>query len=177
MKRIDLTGQRFGSLTAVRDIGSKQEGKRKFRWWLCQCDCGKLTKIRAGHLIGGQTGCGCKRRLPKGESAFNSLYSTYQRNAKYRGLSFELSKKQFKGLTQEPCFYCGSSPFGVIDIVRQNGIYVYNGVDRLDNFSGYTKNNCVPCCKTCNWMKNVTDYKEFLLHVEKIHNHTVSSVV
>jgi len=172
--RKDLTGQRFEKLIAIRDIGSKQEGKRKFRWWLCQCDCGKFTEIRAGHLIGGQTGCGCKRKLSKGQSAFNSLYCTYQQNAKKRDRSFELSKKQFKRLTQESCSYCGSEPSGIIEKKKQNGIYVYNGIDRLDNTIGYTKDNCVSCCKICNMMKRDLTTKEFLNHIKKIY--TVSSV-
>lgn len=175
MKRTDLTGQRFGKLIAIRDIGSRQEGKRKYRWWLCQCDCGKFTKIRAGHLTAGQTGCGCKRKLPKGQSAFNSLYCTYQQNAKKRNRSFELSKKQFRQLTQEPCSYCGNEPSGIIERKKQNGIYVYNGIDRLNNFIGYTKENCVSCCKTCNMMKRDLTVKEFINHIKKIY--TVSSVV
>lgn len=174
MRKKSLIGQRFGKLITIKDIGSKQEGKRKFRWWLCKCDCGKFTKIRAGHLIAGQISCGCQRKLPKGESAFNSLHSGYQRNAKIRNLSFELNKKQFRRLTQEPCFYCNNEPFGIIEIKKQNGIFVYNGVDRINNSIGYIKKNCVACCKTCNWMKNTMSYEEFIIHIKKIY--TVSSV-
>lgn len=173
----NLTGQRFGKLIAIRDIGSKQEGKRKFRWWLCQCDCGEFAEIRAGHLTGGQTSCGClqiSHPLPKGESAFNSLYCTYQQNAKKRNRSFELNKKQFRNLTQESCSYCGSEPSGIIEKKRQNGIYVYNGIDRIDNTKGYTSDNCVSCCKMCNLMKRGLTVKEFLDHVKKI---TMSSII
>jgi len=169
MKAIDLTGKRFGRLVVVGYIGSRRQGKRKFRFWSCQCDCGKLTEVRTGHLTAGQIqGCGCKRRLVKGESAFNSLYDTYQRNARVRDLVFRLNKDQFKNLTQGFCFYCGVPGSNVIDRLRHNGVYVYNGIDRLDNSVGYTKKNCVTCCKTCNWMKNTMNYKEFIDHVKRI---------
>lgn len=30
---------------------------------------------------------------------------------------------------------------------------MYNGVDRVDNEKGYTKENCVPSCGSCNFKK------------------------
>lgn len=35
-----------------------------------------------------------------------------------------------------------------------HGHYEYNGVDRLDNALGYTRENCVPACRPCNAAKN-----------------------
>nr|DAN76499.1 MAG TPA: Acetone carboxylase alpha subunit [Caudoviricetes sp.] len=43
MKRIDLTGQRFGRLTVIRYDHSEHDGAH----WLCKCDCGK-EKVAAG---------------------------------------------------------------------------------------------------------------------------------
>ena len=40
-KRIDLTGKRYGKLTAIKDIGTKDNR----RLWLCKCDCGRETTI------------------------------------------------------------------------------------------------------------------------------------
>ncbi|KKN01087.1 hypothetical protein LCGC14_1131250 [marine sediment metagenome] len=175
MKLVNLTGKRFGRLVAIRCVGSRQQGKRRAKFWLCKCDCGNFTEVRTAHLTTGQTfGCGCKQKLPKGESAFNSLYFQYQRNASIRGLSFELTKKQFRCFTQESCFYCGNEPSNIIDVKKQNGVYVYSGIDRLDNLRGYSKENCVSCCKVCNWMKNTMSYKEFIEHITKIC--TVSTV-
>lgn len=176
MKIVDLTGKRFGRLVVIRCTGSRKQGKRRFKFWLCQCDCGGFTEVRTAHLTTGQTsGCGCKQKLPKGESAFNALLASYKRNAKSRNLTFNLTKGQFKRLTQEPCFYCGTEPSMVVDRLRLNGIYVYNGIDRIDSSLGYSIGNCVPCCKTCNWMKCDMNQSDFLVHVHKIC--TVSSVV
>ena len=35
MKRIDLTGKRFGKLTAIKYVGNDR--------WLCKCDCGNVA--------------------------------------------------------------------------------------------------------------------------------------
>lgn len=40
-KRVDLTGQRYEKLIAIKDIGAKDNN----RLWLCQCDCGRTTTI------------------------------------------------------------------------------------------------------------------------------------
>ena len=47
MKRIDLTGQRFGRLTVIRYDHSEHDGAH----WLCKCDCGK-EKVAAGEEAG-----------------------------------------------------------------------------------------------------------------------------
>lgn len=55
----DLSGQRFGRLTAIRKIG-KANGHGAL--WLCSCDCGKDTETRAQYLrSGATTSCGCYR--------------------------------------------------------------------------------------------------------------------
>lgn len=56
-KRRDLTGQRFGRLTAIKDVG---KSKSKHRLWLCHCDCGKETRVRGNDLLSGRRkSCGC----------------------------------------------------------------------------------------------------------------------
>lgn len=58
VNRLDLTGQRFGFLTAVSLVSNK--GKAR---WLCQCDCGNEKIIVASSLTHGLTkSCGCWRR-------------------------------------------------------------------------------------------------------------------
>lgn len=56
-KRIDLTGQRFSRLVAIKDAGYAKNGSRV---WECKCDCGNTAFIRAQDLIRGHTkSCGC----------------------------------------------------------------------------------------------------------------------
>ena len=56
MRGLNLTGQRFGRLVAIRRTKSL---KKKARWE-CLCDCGKTAIVTAAHLRhGGTTSCGC----------------------------------------------------------------------------------------------------------------------
>jgi hypothetical protein len=54
-RRKDLSGQRFGRLVAVRDVGSN--GKR--RLWECRCDCGNISVVDASNLVDHTRSCGC----------------------------------------------------------------------------------------------------------------------
>ena len=49
-----------------------------------------------------------------------------------------------------------------------NGDFIYNGIDRLDNKLGYEEENCVPCCYLCNRMKWSITEKDFLAQISKI---------
>jgi 5-methylcytosine-specific restriction endonuclease McrA len=53
------------------------------------------------------------------------------------------------------CHYCGNKIIGV-------------GLDRIDSSIGYTIENCVPCCKDCNIMKNAKGYDEFIQKCKQI---------
>lgn len=56
--RLELTGQRFGRLVAVRPTGRRIYGSH--RVWLCQCDCGNTSEVTANSLRKGNTkSCGC----------------------------------------------------------------------------------------------------------------------
>ena len=56
---IDITGQRFGRLVALRPT-EKKSGSNVV--WLCQCDCGKQTEVSTSNLrTGNVMSCGCLR--------------------------------------------------------------------------------------------------------------------
>lgn len=53
----DLTGQRFGRLTAIKPVGKSNNGKTV---WECVCDCGNVVNIASSNLIRQSTkSCGC----------------------------------------------------------------------------------------------------------------------
>lgn len=63
--RKDLTGQRFGSLTVLRE-GEPHIFPRgtSERAWVCKCDCGNEITVRTSQLTGGNvTSCGCKSKI------------------------------------------------------------------------------------------------------------------
>ena len=60
---IDLTGERFGKLVAVRGAGSTKYGHAL---WLLKCDCGGETTAHAGELRAGKRrSCKCGLAKPK----------------------------------------------------------------------------------------------------------------
>ena len=55
----DLSGQRFGMLTAIERVGSSKKGTAL---WKCVCDCGKETIVRTYALTSHSiNSCGCTR--------------------------------------------------------------------------------------------------------------------
>lgn len=59
-KFIDLTGQRFGRLIVIKQVGKNKWGRTN---WLCLCECGRETLVCTGDLnIGRTKSCGCLRK-------------------------------------------------------------------------------------------------------------------
>lgn len=173
-RRRDITGEQFGKLTAIKDVGKDKHGQRM---WHCYCDCGNTTITLVSNLVCGLTkSCGCLVRLPEGEAAFNRLYNTYKGNANNRGLAFDLSKDEFRELTSSNCDYCGTEPEKERKTACSNGAYVYNGIDRVDNSVGYVRENCVPCCWKCNQWKGDRTKEEFLDWVARIYETMIAGV-
>lgn len=57
---IDITNQKFGRLTAVREV---ERNKSNQRQWLCECECGNAKVVRMHSLRSGETkSCGCLPR-------------------------------------------------------------------------------------------------------------------
>ncbi len=72
-KRIDVTGQRFGRLTALERLDEKSG--RSFLW-RCRCDCGKEIKARVDSLTSGNTtSCGCTRAEKKRKDISGQRFS------------------------------------------------------------------------------------------------------
>lgn len=70
-------------------------------------------------------------------------YKHYINGSLKRGYGdFQLDFDQFSELVQSPCHYC--------TLIKENEV---NGIDRINNSLGYTKENCVSACWKCNRMK------------------------
>ncbi len=80
---------------------------------------------------------------------------SFRSGATRRSLAYELTREQFMTFWQKPCTYCGDE----IQTV---------GLDRLDNTKGYTMDNVVSCCATCNGMKSGMALTEFLERCRRI---------
>lgn len=95
----------------------------------------------------------------------NVTYYKYHHGAIERKLEFTLTKEDFESIIINNCYYCKSKPTK------------YSGIDRFDNNEGYTLENCVPCCTTCNFLKHTLSYDDFILQINKIYNHLNNIIV
>lgn len=90
MRRLDLTGQRFGSLTVLAPAGVNRQRNVT---WLCLCDCGNETTVAGGKLRYGTTrSCGlCVRRKPRpgARAAVVSYRAAHKRIERARGRATE----------------------------------------------------------------------------------------
>lgn len=69
-KLIDLTGQKFNSLTVIKRV----ENIGKKTAWLCKCDCGKEIIVKGEYLRNGTTkSCGCKNKKDLTNQRFGRL--------------------------------------------------------------------------------------------------------
>jgi hypothetical protein len=83
-------------------------------------------------------------------------YQQYQKNAQVRNYEWGLDENTFNKIVVKPCTYCQTT--------FSNSV----GIDRWDNTKGYTIENAVPCCTTCNIMKNESNGDQFLAHATEV---------
>lgn len=188
----DITGVRYSSLVVIKRLPSQE---RKQSSWLCLCDCGNEC-IRRGTALryGSSISCGCLQSIGQNPNYLKSctkwLIRMYSGGAKSRNLSFKLSDEEFMKIAQNPCHYCGFNgrDWGALwfaeklrrieikttarcDLRADSFSLIANGIDRLRNDEGYSPDNCVPCCATCNFMKKDMTEQNFLAHIAEIHSY------
>ena len=90
--------------------------------------------------------CLCKKRRAhylRSVVTEKSEYVCFKASAARRGRRFAISFDDFCALRLQPCVYGG----GTRPEIRI-------GLDRKDNLTGYTPQNCVPCCQRHNAIKS-----------------------
>jgi hypothetical protein len=106
------------------------------------------------------------RRLPPGEGGFLYLFRQYQKSARRRRYSWNLSLERFREVVVGPCVFCGDERTQKAG--KGRGLFWFTGIDRWANRVGYESGNVVACCGICNRMKSVLDGDDFLAIVTKI---------
>lgn len=131
--REDLTGKKFGRLTAIEP--------RKASNWLWRCDCGVEKELQAANVKRGNTSsCGCLNRELVAErstthgkcgtpvySVWAGMFDRCNKHPRYHGRGITVCErwKKFEN------FYAdmGDRPPGM-------------SIDRIDNDKGYSPDNC-----------------------------------
>lgn len=169
-KHRDITGIKFGKLTAIKRVDDGISSGKSIQRWLFKCDCGNEKIIRKINVINnGHTSCGCARFYKdRTRPNFNNLFTRYKKGAQARGLAFLITVEEFEFLTKQKCYYCDKIPSNQHS-EESEVPYVYNGLDRVNNDKGYIIDNIVPCCKNCNYAKRDFTQEEFLDMIKRIY--------
>lgn len=181
-KSLNLQNKKFGRLVATKIVGKNKKGNNL---WECRCECGNKKQVPTSYLTSGTTkSCGClhvengrkhggRNKKPLGEANFLDLFRRYKRSAKKRNIEFSLEEYQFRRLMTFECHYCGTRPNQTYRHCKgTNGLFVHNGMDRLNPNVGYTVENSRACCKRCNYAKGQMSETEFLNMVVAIYYNT-----
>jgi len=145
---LNLTGHKFGRLTALKfEISKRQNNGKMIRYWKCLCDCGRTVLVQLGKLRTGDTrSCGCLQdearrnntathRLTRAPEHYiwTSMIQrcTNPNNISYpryggRGISVHPRWRKFERFLRD----MGRRPSPI------------HTLERINNYQGYFKGNC-----------------------------------
>ncbi len=92
------------------------------------------------------------------KKSINSRLHSIKRSAQVRNIEWELDDDLAKTMMTSACVYCGHLDLDVR----------VNGIDRMNSSRGYVSDNCVPCCKDCNFMKGTYDPVTFINFCKRV---------
>lgn len=183
MKTVDYVGKIMNENITILSLKpkSKGDGLGTRTYVECQCICGRVWITSLESIKKGKTkSCGClkatmlskKFLLPNNQGAINEIYRDYERRAKKISVNFNISKEEFRVLVFSNCYYCNIGPqlskTPLVHHRETDECLSYNGLDRVDSAQGYTIDNCVSCCWTCNKAKSSLSVKEFTDWIKRI---------
>jgi hypothetical protein len=150
---IDLTGKKFGRLTAIKRVGLD---KRKQVIWICKCECGSTTEVITNRLTGRNTrSCGCLHKEhvtnlktthglsvdPK-TGKRSRIYNTWK---KMKQKCFNPNDPKYKDYGERGITVCDEwkNNFKLFrDWAISNGYRDDLTIDRIDNDGNYEPSNC-----------------------------------
>ena len=166
----NLLGKTFGLWKVIKK-SDKKVGVSGAIYWECKCKCGNTKIIRSTELRRGRsTSCGCYGLEPW-RASFNEVLWVYKNRCKTKEREWNLTDDEALELFRSDCYYCGIEPKQAKRSHSHKEPFLYNGIDRIDSDKGYTTDNALPCCGTCNSMKSDRTQKEFLNQIKNIYVH------
>ncbi len=182
MKKLNLIGLTFHRLTVMAEAPDINHRSA----WVCQCECGTIKNIKTEELrSGGTKSCGCwnvEQRAKRVKNMYSKCikYSPEIASARkiWKTRYPEINFDDFYHISQQNCYYCNSAPANSQNVatkkssqeMKDKGHFIYNGLDRLDNNKQHSKDNCVACCKYCNYAKRERTEQEFKDWIIKVYH-------
>lgn len=164
--REDLTGKKFGKLTAIQ---FSHKNKNRKTYWVFECECGNIKVLRTDTVKSGKVkSCGCIKK----EQDIVNLNRNGSKPNKYnsKGLSKHTLYHKWLGMKRR-CYDIHDSHYNnyggrgieiceewLYDFKKFFDWSIHNGwkdnleIDRIDNNGNYEPNNCryVTRKKNCN---------------------------
>lgn len=149
-KIIDLTGQKFGRLTAIKRVEDYvyPSGDKKTQW-LCKCECGNNTIVRASSLKRGTTtSCGCLQKQiaskinTKHGMTGTRLYQTWKNMVGRCYYKSHTSYKYYGGRRIQVCEEWKNDFVSFYNWAINNGYTDNLTLDRINTDGDYEPNNC-----------------------------------
>lgn len=142
----DLTGQKFGRLTAEEQFGRSESGRVL---WKCKCDCGNEKIVESTRLLTGVTkSCGCYRieelikRARKYDKKDKRLYTIWKEIRTRCNSEKDRSYKNYGGRGISMCDEWLENYKIFEKWSFENGYTEKLTIDRIDNDGNYYPENC-----------------------------------
>lgn len=145
MKAIDISGQKFGRLTALYRLHNIK-GRTK---WICVCECGNFIEVTTDNLRRGTTiSCGCYRHNALGERSIthgksnSRLYYIY---CHMKSRCYNHNNPRYKDYGGRGITICDewiNDFMAFYNWAYEHGYKSNLTIDRIDNNKGYTPDNC-----------------------------------
>ena len=145
----DISGQKFGRLTAIERVGKDKYGHGL---WLFQCECGNMKVIEMTCATTGKTlSCGClnKERIEKLKTGIITTTHGLSRTRIYHIWKTMKARCNDPHPSPKNVYYTNISycpewekfePF--YEWAMKNGYQDDLSIDRIDNDKGYSPQNC-----------------------------------
>ena len=162
----DITNQKFNRLTAIKYERINNDCKRGV--WVCNCDCGNITRVRRMALITNRIkSCGCLKKEKVGPNSYAwkggqvipaCFFYRIKTQARVRAIPFDLTMEELEVVfnqQQRKCIFTGVTLY--FDHQKTNA-----SLDRINSSGNYTFCNIQFVQKCINTMKHIMNNQEFI---------------
>lgn len=148
---LDLTGQRFGRLTALHR--APRDYNKRFACWYCQCDCGNIKIISTDALGRHTKSCGCLRSEVSSATNKGNNYATkhkgsqkseYDTWSKIKGRCYNKNLMRYNDWGGRGIKVCNRWIDSFENFLEDMGPKPspYHSIERRDNNGDYSPENC-----------------------------------